>query len=547
MTNSTHLLRGWRRIVDVSTQVSTPEDIPTLPPGLPWRIGATIGIVSIGAAVAVGQLTAGFVGTGASPYIAVGNVVVDHTPGWLKEFAVSNFGTNDKTVLLSVMGVVLLVLGALAGVLSRRTSTPGMVFAVVLGIAGVAAVLGRSDLGQLSVLAPVVSLAVGVLAFRLLHRAAMEYVVTRAASPPDRRRPAYSSGDSRRRFLLGTGGVAVGAGLAGLVGEILANDHNVQGSIAAVGRLVPANDVSVPPGADFAGNGTPTFLTKPGDFYRVDTALTIPQVRTQDWSLRIHGMVDRELTLSYEDIRNRGLVEQVVTLCCVSNPVGGPYISTARFIGVYMKDLLAEAGVRPGADQLLSTSVDGYTAGTPVDTLTDDRGAMLAIGMNGQPLPVEHGFPARMVVPGLYGYVSATKWVTDMELTTFTAAQGYWVPRGYSQQAPVKTESRIDVPAPFGTVRAGSVVVAGIAWAQTKGIQRVEVSVDGGPWQQAQLSAEVTKNAWRMWRIFVTLRPGQHTVQSRATDDTGYTQTADVTDTIPNGATGWPSNTFTVR
>lgn len=533
----------------MSTQASTPDDTATLPPTLPWwRIGAVIGVVSIGAAVAAGQLVAGFVGTGASPYIAVGNFVVDHTPAWLKEFAVSNFGTNDKTVLLSVMGVVLLVLGALAGALSRSTSTPGVVFAVVLGIAGVAAVLGRADLGQLSVLAPVVSLAVGVLAFRLLHRAAMEYVVTRSAAPPGERRPVHSSGDSRRRFLLSTGGVAVGAGLAGLVGEILANDHNVQGSIAAVGKLVPAKPApTVPPGADFAGNGTPTFLTNPSDFYRVDTALTIPQVRTQDWSLRIHGLVDHELTLSYADIRNRRLVEQVVTLCCVSNPVGGPYISTARFIGVYMKDLLAEAGVQQGADQLLSTSVDGYTAGTPVDTLTDDRGAMLAIGMNGQPLPVEHGFPARMVVPGLYGYVSATKWVTDMELTTFTNAQGYWVPRGYSQQAPVKTESRIDVPAPFGTVKAGSVVVAGIAWAQTKGIRRVEVSVDGGPWQEAQLSAEVTKNAWRMWRIFVTLRPGQHTVQARATDDTGYTQTADTADTIPNGATGWPSSTFTVR
>jgi DMSO/TMAO reductase YedYZ molybdopterin-dependent catalytic subunit len=510
-------------------------------------MGAVVGVVSIGAAVGAGQLVAGFVGTEASPYLAVGNFVVDHTPASLKEFAVGNFGTNDKLVLLSTMGVVLLVLGALAGVLSRRRATPGVLFAVVLGVAGVAAVLGRQDLGQLSVLAPVVSLVAGVLAFRLLHRVAMEYVATRDAPPSDRRRPRYESGDSRRRFLISTGGVAVGAGLAGLVGEILTNDHNVQGSIQAVGKLVPANDVTVPAGADFAGVGTPTFLTANSDFYRVDTALTIPQVRTQDWSLRIHGMVDRELKLSYADIRNRPLVEQVVTLCCVSNPVGGPYISTAKFIGIRLRDLLAEAGVHPGADQLLSTSVDGYTAGTPVDTLTDDRGAMLAIGMNGQPLPVEHGFPARMVVPGLYGYVSATKWVTDMELTTFSAAQGYWVPRGYSQQAPVKTESRIDVPAPFGTVRAGSVVVAGIAWAQTKGIQRVEIRVDGGPWQDAQLSTEVTKNAWRMWRGFVTLRPGQHTVEARATDDTGYVQTEAQADTVPDGATGWPSSTFTVR
>jgi Oxidoreductase molybdopterin binding domain/Mo-co oxidoreductase dimerisation domain len=206
---------------------------------------------------------------------------------------------------------------------------------------------------------------------------------------------------------------------------------------------------------------------------------------------------------------------------------------------------LHEVGVDPNADQLLSTSADNYTAGTPVSALLDGRGAMLAIGMNGQPLPVEHGFPARMVVPGLYGYVSATKWVVDMELTTFSAAQGYWIPRGYSQQAPVKTESRIDKPAAFTRVPAGNVVVAGIAWAQTKGIARVEVRVDGGPWQDAQLSVEVTKNSWRMWRAFIDLKPGNHTVESRATDDTGYVQTAATADTIPDGATGWHSVAFT--
>jgi hypothetical protein len=226
--------------------------------------------------------------------------------------------------------------------------------------------------------------------------------------------------------------------------------------------------------------------------------------------------------------------------------VGGPYISNGRFIGVLMRDLLAEAGVHPGADQLLSTSVDGYTAGTPVSALTDDRGSMLAIGMDGQPLPVEHGFPARMVVPGLYGYVSATKWVTDMELTTFGAKQGYWVPRGYSQLAPVKTESRIDVPQSFARVNAGSVVIAGIAWAQTKGIARVEIRVDGGRWQDAQLATEVTKNSWRMWRVFVDLKPGNHRVESRATDDTGYVQTQDQAGEIPDGATGWHSVSFSV-
>ncbi|HEY1570852.1 MAG TPA: molybdopterin-dependent oxidoreductase [Pseudonocardiaceae bacterium] len=534
---------------DVSTQVDRPAGAA---PRLPWHIGALIGIVGVGSAVGSGQLVAGFVGTEASPYLAVGDAVVNMTPAWLKNFAVSNFGTNDKLVLLSTMGVVLLLLGALAGVLSRRSAVPGTLFAVVLGVAATAAVLGRSDLGQLGVLAPVVSLVAGALVFRLLHRLAGEWIAMRdfkAQEHSGNRHPVYGdpAGDTRRKFLISTMGVAVGAGVAGLIGGIETSDHDVEGSREAIGRLVPVRPTTVPPGADFARNGTPSFITNAADFYRVDTALTVPQLRAEDWSLRIHGMVDRELTLHYDDIRRHNLTEEIVTLCCVSNPVGGPYISTARFEGVLLRDLLAEVGVHPDADQLLSTSVDGYTAGTPVDTLTDGRGAMLAIGMNGQPLPVEHGFPARMVVPGLYGYVSATKWVVDMELTTFGAAQGYWVPRGYSQQAPVKTESRIDVPGSFATVRAGSVVIAGIAWAQTKGIDKVEVRVDNGPWVPAQLSAEVTKNAWRMWRMFVDLGPGSHTVQSRATDDTGFTQTAQLADPIPNGASGYPSASFTVK
>jgi DMSO/TMAO reductase YedYZ molybdopterin-dependent catalytic subunit len=528
---------------DVRTLLRTRSAAPTLP----WLVAAAIGVLGIGAALAVGQLAAGFVGTDASPFLAVGNAAIDRTPAKLKEFAITQFGTNDKPVLLLSMGVVLLLFGVAAGLLSRRNAIPGTVFAILLGLLGVAAVLGRNDLGQLGVIAPVLSLVAGVLVFRLLHRLALEWVTDRDEElGEDAGRYQETSDGGRRRFLIGTASVVAGAGVAGIIGQTLANSNNVDASRAAIGPLVPVEPAPVPVGADFASSGTPTYLTDPAAFYRVDTALTVPEVSTQSWSLRIHGMVDRELHFSFADIRNRPLVERIVTLCCVSNPVGGPYISNARFIGVLLRDLLNEAGVKPGADQLLSTSVDGYTAGTPVDALLDDRGAMLAIGMNGQPLPVEHGFPARMVVPGLYGYVSATKWVTDMELTTFSARQGYWVPRGYSQQAPVKTESRIDVPQSFARVGAGNVVVAGIAWAQTKGIARVEVRVDGGPWQDAQLSTEVTKNSWRMWRTSFQLRSGNHSVESRATDETGYTQTQDQADTIPDGATGWPSVAFSV-
>jgi hypothetical protein len=269
-------------------------------------------------------------------------------------------------------------------------------------------------------------------------------------------------------------------------------------------------------------------------------------VKAENWRLRIHGLVDREVSFDFNDIRRRRLIERPVTLTCVSNDVGGEYVSNANFIGVPLRELLLEAGVKPGSDQLMSTSVDGFTAGTPVDALLDaNRGAMLAIGMNGEPLPLEHGFPARMVVPGLYGYVSATKWVVDMELTRFDEKQGYWVPRGWSARGPIKTESRIDRPHGFETVRAGQVTVAGIAWAQFVGVKKVEVRLDGGEWREAELATEVSVNTWRMWRTTVDVPRGEHRVEVRATDNTGYTQTEDRVPPAPDGATGWHSVLFT--
>jgi DMSO/TMAO reductase YedYZ molybdopterin-dependent catalytic subunit len=515
----------------------------------PWP-AITVGVLGVGSAVAAGELVAGFVGADASPLIAVGSAAINLTPGWLKNFATSTFGTADKLVLLSGMGLVLLLVAIGAGLASRRTATVGTVVALVFGTVAMVAVINPPDLSQLGLLAPLASLLAGVIVFRWLHRLALTWADAETAG----RRAVLGGMDdpaagNRRRFLVTSAGVAVGAGLVGFAGEALASRSDVQGSMDAIGPLVPARVVTpVVPGADFAADGTPTFLTNNADFYRIDTALTVPLLRTQDWSLRIHGMVDREITLHYNDIRNRPLVEAPVTLTCVSNPVSGPYISTSNFIGVPLRELLMEAGVHESAQQLLSTSVDGFTVGTPVDTLLDEnRGAMLAIGMNRQPLPVEHGFPARMVVPGLYGYVSATKWVVDMELTTWDGAQAYWVPRGYSQQAPIKTEARIDRPAQSATVAAGRVVVAGIAWAQSRGIEKVEVQVDNGPWQEAQLSTEVSKNTWRMWRTTFTLPAGSHLVQARATDDTGQTQTSDQQDEIPDGATGYPSVGFSCR
>jgi DMSO/TMAO reductase YedYZ molybdopterin-dependent catalytic subunit len=483
---------------------------------------ALAGLLAIVAALAAGHLVAAFVGLSASPFLAVGNAAIDLTPSWLKDFAVTTFGTYDKLVLLIGMGLVLAGVGVAAGLASRNSATPGSVVAVVLGLVGIVAVVTRPDVGQLAVLAPLASLAAGFYVFRHLHGETHE-------------------NESRRGFLI-TAGAAVAAGV---VGQFLGNTTDVEGSRKAVGDLTPKTKApELPIGADFVKDGTPSFITSGEDFYRIDTALSVPRIRAEEWALRIHGMVDRPVVLTFEEIRQRDLVEETVTLTCVSNEVGGPYISTGTFVGIRIGDVLREAGVQAGADQLFSTSDDGFTAGSPLDYVLE-RG-MIAIGMNGEPLPAEHGFPARLVVPGLYGYVSATKWVTDLNVTTFAKEQGYWIPRGWAAKAPIKTMSRIDRPKGFGKVQ-GKTVVAGTAWAQPTGVAKVEVRADGGPWQQAELGADVSDSTWRMWRIEMDLKSGNHTVECRATDKSGYTQDQARLDPVPDGATGWHSISFTVQ
>jgi DMSO/TMAO reductase YedYZ molybdopterin-dependent catalytic subunit len=494
-----------------------------------------VGVLGVGAALAVGDLVAAFVDPGASPFLAVGNGAIDLTPLPLKDFAVRTFGTYDKLVLLAGMGAFLLLAAMAAGLVSRKTPLPGTALAVVLGGLGVAAVLARPNLTPLGVVAPLAGLVAGVAVFRWLHHLAR----TSDATEP--------SGSGRRTFLLGSLGALAGIGLAGAGGRLLVGRVDVESSRAMVTRMLARQTLpATPGGADFAGDGTPTFLTPNSQFYRVDTALSVPQLRAEDWTLRVHGLVDRELNLTFADIMAMDLVTRTITMTCVSNEVGGPYVSTANFTGVLLRDLLAMAGVKVAADQVLSSSVDGYSAGSPTAVVLDPhRDAMLAIGMNGEALPPEHGFPARLVVPGVYGYASATKWLRDIELTTFAAKKQYWVPRGYAEKAPVKTESRIDMPQGLQSLPAGTVVVAGVAWAQTKGIARVEVRMDGGPWQEADLAVSANNETWRMWRKVYDLKPGTHTVICRAADATGYVQTQQRVGPIPDGATGWHTIVFT--
>ncbi len=360
---------------------------------------------------------------------------------------------------------------------------------------------------------------------------------------PVRRRP--EPGPDRRRFLLSSAIVA-GVSLATYAGgSWLANTRDVNAIQRALKLPAPAKAAPpLPPGTDFHIPGLSSFVTPNSQFYRVDTAIVLPEILPAHWQLRIHGMVRKELVLTFADLLKRPLIEDWITLCCVSNPVSGPYVGNAKWLGASLRSLLQEAGIKAGADQLLCTSSDGFTSGTPIQTAMDGRDALLAVAMNGEALPVEHGFPARLVIPGLYGYVSACKWIVDIEVTTYAASQAYWVPRGWSPQAPVKTESRIDVPAGVNPVKTGKEVsIAGVAWAQHKGIDAVEVRIANGPWQEARLAAVPGIDCWRQWvyEWNVNVAPGNYLVEARATDRTGYTQTSLQEPPPPNGASGYPS------
>ena len=501
-------------------------------------VAALVGLLSLVAGLTVGHLVGGFISPAASPFLAVGGAAIDLTPIWLKDFAVRAFGGYDKVVLLSGMAVVIGLAGVVVGLLSRRRRTPGLVLLVVLGVIATVAVWTRPTAGALDVLAAAAALMVSMATFVVLYQLGGFTQLPMGE---------VAGGMSRRSLLVGSVAVAAGAGVAAAGGQVLIGRGGVEASRQAIGRIVPTVTApAIPPGADFAADGSSTFITPNRDFYRVDINLTLPQLRAEDWRLRVHGMVNRELVLNWSDLRSRRLIERPVTMTCVSNEIGGPYISTANFTGVLLADILQEAGVRPGADQVFTTSVDGWTCGSPTAVLTDpDRQAMLAMAMNGEPLPIEHGFPVRLIVPGLYGFVSGTKWLTDMELTAFDARHAYWSQRGWAQRAPIKTMSRIDSPSAFGRIKPDS-PITGIAWAQTKGIEKVEVRVDHGPWQPAELSTEVNIDTWRMFRLRGHWEPGNHIAEVRATDKTGYVQTPDRAAPIPNGASGWHSVQFTV-
>jgi DMSO/TMAO reductase YedYZ molybdopterin-dependent catalytic subunit len=595
-------------------------------------------------------------------------VFIDHTPPWLKNFAIREFGSNDKTVLVWGIRAVLIIFAVVIGILALRKLWQGMLGLAAFIVIGIVASESQPISRVSDVLPALVGGLLGALFLRHVARlatpgAALQSTSRPAAQPPWQplppRRPygpagrpyeprpgqaapgaadiakptpeqasrpgapggaelakptpeapdqppapaesapaasALSEGpvgpyipqadltradeagagapapwsagrlpqpqpraaaqpyatasQDRRKFLLQSGAAAVGGLLVYGAGSWLANTRavsDIQHSLRLPRAAVAAPPL--PPGANLNIPGLSTFITPNASFYRVDTAIVLPEILPANWQLRVHGMVQREITLSFDELIRRPLIEDYITLCCVSNPVGGPYIGNAKWLGASLRSLLREAGIKAGANQLLATSSDGFTSGSPVDVAMDGRDSLLAVAMNDQALPIEHGFPVRQVIPGLYGYVSACKWIVDIEVTTYAANQAYWVPRGWSAQAPIKTESRIDVPGYGASIKAGTrTAIAGEAWAQHKGIEAVEVRIGNGPWQQAQLAQVPDLDCWRQWVYYwdAAVPPGNYLIEARATDKTGYTQTSLQEPPEPNGASGYPSTAVTV-
>ena len=512
---------------------------------------AVCGLLAAVAGIAVGHLVAALVNPPASPVLAVGSAVVDLTPTPLKEWAISTFGTADKPLLVGTVSVVAALLAAGIGLLSRRRLTLALVLLVVLvGVSGFAA-LARPTAGQYDVLVPFAAAVAGILTLVALRamvsprdHADDAAVEERDPEEADGATDSAPGGASRRAFLVGAAGVALAAAGAAVIGQKRAVNTSVPASID-----LPAAADPLPPLRAGLGKRVPgisPFRTPNDEFYRVDTALILPNVDAQEWTLEIDGDVDRPFTITYAELLDMEMIEKDITLNCVSNEVGGPYISSARWLGVRTRDLLERAGVHDGVDQIFSTSTDGMTISTPVQALLDDRDAIVAVAMNGEPLPRDHGFPVRLVTPGLYGFVGATKWLARMTATTYAEHAAYWTERGWATDAPVHTQTRIDTPNGRDDVPTGQVLVGGVAWAQERGIQSVQLRIDDGEWQDVRLGPDAGIDYWRQWYLPWDASPGTHTLTARATDGTGEVQTEARDTPFPSGATGYHSVEVTV-
>lgn len=503
---------------------------------------ALVGVVAGVLGLALSYAAAAVLHVRESPVVAVAEGFTSLTPGVVVKWAIATFGTSDKKVLVVGILVFLLAAFAVLGRLARGRWWAAVTGYVALAAIAVVAVATKPT----PALIDFVPLVVGLLSW-VVGMAVLAEWLRRWELVEESEDPAAEPMHTRRHFLLAVAAATGIAGLAALVGRVAGNARREAEETRRLLRLEGVTAPDIPDGVSLGVDDVVPWQTDSSDFYLIDTAFIKPTIKPADWSLRIHGMVDREVTLTYADLVAREITEDWITLNCVSNPVGGDLIGNAWWSGVRLDAILKEAGPHPDADAVLQTSEDGWTCGTPLEAMRDGRNAMLAVAMNGEPLPIEHGFPVRTIVPGLYGYVSATKWVVDMEVTRFDDITAYWTDKGWSEQGPVKLASRIDVPHDGDDVPAGEVVCAGVAWLQHTGIAGVEVQVDGGAWRRAEVAASPNVDTWVQWRIVLDLEEGEHQVRVRAVDREGETQTGVVADVLPDGATGWHTIDVTAK
>ncbi|AZI59074.1 oxidoreductase [Nakamurella antarctica] len=522
--------------------------------GAPSRIGriaaALVGLAVVAAAVGLAELVAAIgsyfnavtSATSASPLNGLGATFIQFTPEWLKQFAIAQFGTNDKVALRVGMGITLIILAAVIGVIARSKPLIAQALFVVLGVVTVIAILTRTGAGPADAIPTILGIAAGVVLLR------------KVLSPDKDATVAADTGPNRRRFVqlaTGSAGLAVASGVLSRViptsAAAEASRKSAAAETASIGGASLDKMKALPAGYQLDNAGVVSFVTPNTDFYRIDTAITVPRLDANTWELKITGMVENPITITYKDLLDRPLIERMITLTCVSNEIGGELVGNAKWQGARLADILAEAKPMAGADMVMSRSSDGMEIGSPLAVLLEkDRDAILAVTMNDEVLPFEHGFPVRMVVPGLYGYVSATKWVVELEVTKYSDQKAYWTNRGWGEMGPIKTANRIDTPKSFQKLPAGKFAIGGIAWHQHLGISKVEVQIDGGEWMEAKISTEVTIDTWRQWSYVWDATPGQHTIKSRATDSKGEVQTESVAGVLPDGATGYDSRFVTV-
>lgn len=509
---------------------------------------ALAGLTSAAAGLALAELGALIIAPQSSPHLAVGSLVIDLAPPGVKDVVIALFGTNDKIFLLVLLAIVLAVVAAGAGMLEMRAAPWGTVILILLSFVATIAVTSRAQSGALWAAPTVLGMICACFVLRLAIRLLRDWAGASELAAGDS--TGSETAPTRRSFLLLLGGIGAGAVIVG-IGSRIANAASaaIDTVREAISLPRPATAAApLPAGSSLNIPGLSPLITLNSDFYRIDTALQVPTVDPANWRLRVTGMVENEIEISFDELLALPLTETVITLMCVSNEVGGDLIGNAVWLGYPIRELLAKARPTGGADMVLSRSVDGFTASTPLEILLEeDRDSILAVGMNGELLPPEHGFPVRMVVPGLYGYVSATKWVTELRLTTFANDTAYWTDRGWAEKGPVKIGSRIDVPTSGASVDAGTVAVAGVAWAQHTGIRGVEVSVNGGEWASARLATAISDDTWVQWVYEWDAAPGTHELRVRATDTAGDSQGGKPVPVVPDGAEGWHTVSVTAR